>query len=158
MRKKVGISACLLGKRCRYDGGDCKIPFLEHQNIEWIPVCPEESGGLSTPRPPAEMIHPASRILATGKGIVTRDGTDVTEAFIRGGRRSLEIFQSENIRTALLKSRSPSCGIGAVYDGSFSGKLISGDGVFAKMCQRHGIKTIDSEDTGQISKLCETNL
>jgi len=152
MRKKVGISACLLGKDCRYNGGNCRIPELREENIDWVPVCPEELGGLSTPRPPAELTHPVVDILSTGQGILTQDGRDVTEAFIRGGDRSLEILRAEKVNTVILKSHSPSCGIGTIYDGSFSNQLTEGDGVFAKMCQDEGFDLIDSDDVESLKE------
>lgn len=132
------VSACLIGINCRYDGKSksCKKLIDLAKKREVIPVCPETLGGLSTPRIPAEQKH--------GK-IITRDGKDVTENYMKGAEEGLKIAQLFNIKEAILKSRSPSCGSGKIYDGTFSGKLIKGDGVFAKLLKKHKIKVLTEE-------------
>ena len=126
------VSACLLGVPCRYDGAgkaDERVLALT-KTRRLIPVCPEQLGGLSTPRPPAER---------TGSRVITRDGADVTAAFVRGAEETLRLARLFGCRTAILKSNSPSCGSGRIYDGSFSGRLDSGDGVTAALFKQNGI-------------------
>ena len=145
MTKKTLISACLLGKECRYNGKHSKLENLSYSDIEWIPVCPEELGELGTPRPPAE-------IQEDGK-IITELGVDVTEKFINGANMALKLGIENGCKTALLKSKSPSCGKGEIYDGSFSKKLINGNGVFAQYCQDNNIKVISSDDIDEINDM-----
>ena len=127
------VSACLLGCRCRYDGASREHPLAkelaEHHTL--VPVCPEQLGGLSTPRPPAER---------RGGLVVTRDGTDVTEQYRRGAEEALRLCRGLGCEAAVLKERSPSCGCGAVYDGTFSGTLVPGDGVTAELLRAHGVE------------------
>ena len=152
MQKKILISACLLGKNCRYDGGHSHISDLDETDINWIPVCPEEAGGLGTPRPAAEMQEDAEKII-TGKGsIININGQDVTQNFIKGAEESLEMGLLNRVEFAILKSRSPSCGMGQIYDGTFTGTLKQGDGIFAHLCRKAGIACISSDETNQIKK------
>ena len=152
MKKKVLISACLLGKNCRYNGGHSKLSELETLDVEWVPVCPEESGGLNTPRPSAEMQENAETIL-NGKGeIVTNKGKNVTAEFIQGAEISLQLGLDAEVEIAVLKSKSPSCGIGKVYDGSFTKTLKNGNGVFAHLCNKNNIDCIPSDNINQIKK------
>ncbi len=139
---KVVISACLLGVRCRYDGGDSRneaaIKLKETDQL--IPVCPEEAGGLPTPRPPAEIVGGDGDDVLNGKAkVMTVDGTDVTEAYLKGAHHALKVAQSHTATHVILKVRSPSCGCGDIYDGTFSGTLTSGDGVTTALLKRHGI-------------------
>ena len=133
--EKLLISACLLGSPSRYDGksvikiNDAQIAAL-NESFQLIPFCPEIYGGLPTPRVPSESVD--------GR-IITRDGRDVTENYLRGAREALRLCRMLGIRVALLKERSPSCGAGKIYDGSFSGTLTDGDGVTAKMLMDNGI-------------------
>ncbi|MEM3565342.1 MAG: DUF523 domain-containing protein [Candidatus Bathyarchaeia archaeon] len=132
-------SACLLGIRCRYDGRDAlneKVITLLKKEI-LIPVCPEQLGGLPTPREPAEI---------RGEKVITRFGKDVTENFKRGAEEVWKIAKLFGVREAVLKQGSPSCGCGRIYDGTFSGKIIEGDGITAAMLKKHGIKVITEED------------
>ena len=118
------VSACLLGVYCRYDGrmeADERITALADR-FTLIPVCPEQLGGLPTPRQPVELLQ--------GKA-VTRDGSDLTEAFRRGVEQVVRIARLTGARTAVLQPRSPSCGIGLIYDGTFSGTRIPGHGMLA---------------------------
>ena len=126
------ISACLLGCRCRYDGASKAHPLAEElaRRHTLIPVCPEQLGGLPTPRPPAER---------RGGLVVTRDGHDVTAQYRRGAEEALALCRGLGCEAAVLKERSPSCGRGVVYDGTFTGALIPGDGVAAELLSAHGI-------------------
>ena len=139
---KVVISACLMGVRCRYDGGHSQneTAINHQQTYQLIPVCPEEAGGLSTPRPPAEIVGGDGDDVLKGKAkVMTADGTDVTEAYLQGAHHALEVAQSNGATHVILKARSPSCGCGAIYDGTFSGTLTSGDGVTTALLKQHGI-------------------
>jgi uncharacterized protein YbbK (DUF523 family) len=133
------VSACLLGCKCRYDGDDNWVEIVANleKNHRLIPICPEEMGGLPTPRLPAE--------IQNGK-VMDKAGHDVTEAFHKGANLALEIALKENCQLAILKERSPSCGVGRIYDGTFSKKLIEGDGVTAKLLREHGIPVIGESE------------
>ncbi len=133
MRPRILVSACLLGARCRYDGGGNAIPELAElmQRCELIPACPEQLGGLPTPRAPSERV---------GERILTRDGADVTAAFLRGAAEACALAERFGARIALLKERSPSCGCGSIYDGSFRGRLIPGDGATAEALRARGVE------------------
>ena len=136
---KIAVSACLLGENCKYNGGNNyseKVRDYAKGN-EVIPVCPEVLGGLSIPREPAEIVN----------GIVSlKDGTSVDKEFRQGAKEALKIVKEQNADIVILQSRSPSCGVNTVYDGSFSGRIISGQGVFADLLRRNGMKVIDIED------------
>ncbi len=139
---KIVISACLLGVRCRYDGGDSRneIAIKQGEKYALIPVCPEESGGLPTPRPPAEIVGGDGGDVLDGRAkVITADGTDVTEAYLKGAHHALRVAQSNKATHVVLKARSPSCGCGDIYDGTFSGTLMPGDGVTTALLKRHGI-------------------
>ena len=128
---KILISACLLGACCRYDGASKAHPLaaLLAERHTLVPVCPEQLGGLPTPRPPAER---------RGGRVVTQSG-DVTEQYLRGAEETLKLCKLLGCEAAVLKERSPSCGRGQVYDGTFSGTLTAGDGVTAELLAAHGI-------------------
>ena len=139
---QVVISACLLGVRCRYDGGDSRNETAIKQGEKYalIPVCPEESGGLPTPRPPAEIVGGDGGDVLDGRAkVMTADGRDVTEAYLQGAHHALRVAQSNKATHVVLKARSPSCGCGDIYDGTFSGTLTPGDGVTTALLKRHGI-------------------
>ncbi|WP_044470977.1 DUF523 domain-containing protein [Mannheimia massilioguelmaensis] len=131
---KILISACLLGENVKYSGGNnlsqILVDFLEKNEIELLPVCPEVLGGLSTPRLPAEIIY--------GK-VVDQAGNDVSKAFQLGAEKTLKIAQDNYIQFAILKEKSPSCGSQKIYDGSFSGRLIDGHGMTTQLLQQHHI-------------------
>jgi uncharacterized protein YbbK (DUF523 family) len=132
-------SACLLGVKCRYNGKSAlnkKVVLLLRSEV-LIPVCPEQLGGLPTPREPAEMV---------GNRVFTISGRDVTENFIRGAKETLRIAKLFNISEAIMKQGSPSCGFGRIYDGTFSGKTRKGEGVTATLLKKHGIKIVTEED------------
>ncbi|MBP5706524.1 MAG: DUF523 domain-containing protein [Spirochaetales bacterium] len=135
------ISACLLGQNCKYNGGnnysDELNDFMKNGNQTVIPVCPETLGGFPIPRVPAEIAN----------GIVTnREGVIVDNEFRRGAEAALEIALTNNADLAILQSRSPSCGVGRIYDGTFSKTLIDGNGIFAELLIQNGIRVCDVAD------------
>ena len=138
MKERVIISACLLGADCKYDGGNNCLPEETIEKLtekyELIHVCPECYGGLTTPRTPSER---------TGDKVVSKTGADVTEQFNKGANTALYLAELFGARTAILKANSPSCGSGTIYDGTFTGTLVSGDGVTAELLKAHGINIID---------------
>ena len=139
------VSACLLGQNCKYNGGNTRnedvVEFC--RTHKYVTVCPESAGRLPSPRPPAEKV---------GSKIMDKNGNDLTEAFIRGAEISLKScmemarLSGEEIEGAILKANSPSCGVGHIYDGTFSGTLTEGNGVFAGMLRRLGIETITEKE------------
>lgn len=135
------ISMCLLGVPCRYDGAsrpmDAEKLAALRAKYTLILVCPEQMGGLSTPRAPSE-IQPDGRVLM-------KDGHDVTGEYTRGAEAALMAAQMSGASLALLKARSPSCGTGRIYDGSFSGTLCDGDGITAALLKKHGIRVYSEE-------------
>lgn len=136
---KVLVSACLLGRNCKYNGGNNKSePVMEFlRGREVIPVCPEVLAGLGVPRTPIEIVD----------GVVTdRNGIVVDGVIRRAVAEILEQIQDEDIQCAVLKARSPTCGVRQVYDGSFSGKLIDGSGVLAQALKDAGIRVLEDED------------
>lgn len=137
------ISACLLGVNCRYDGGSCLLPQISRlrQNYQLVPVCAEIFGGMTTPRAPSERKE--------GK-VISIEGNDVTQNFERGAAEVLKLAQLYDCHTALLKEHSPSCGHGLIYDGSFSGTLVSGDGVTAALLSAHGIRILGESQIAQL--------
>ena len=143
-KRSILISSCLVGVNCRYDGGHC---YSEHvaklqQSIKLVPICPEVMGGLETPRSPQE-------IQSDGR-IITRDGIDVTAQFKLGARLSLETAKEHGCDVAIFKSKSPSCGRGEIYDGTFSGKLIPGNGVTTNLLLQNGIRVYTENELDQI--------
>ena len=135
------VSACLLGCACRYDGKSkpCEAVLSLTKKYNLIPVCPEIFGGLSTPRDASEI---------SGEKVVSKEGADNTQCFLRGAREALRLARIFGCEKAILKSKSPSCGKGFVYDGSFSGKLIPGNGITAHMLMENGIKIYTENDIG----------
>lgn len=136
------VSACLLGVCCRYDGEskpNAEVIKLR-ENYVLIPICPEVDGGLTTPRTPSERV---------GDKVLMRDGKDVTENYRLGAEAALERAKSFGCTMAILKARSPSCGKGKIYDGSFSGRLTDRDGVCAELLLSHGIEVYTEEEIGR---------
>ena len=131
------VSACLMGFDCKYSGGNNALPpaalYNLRRSFRLIPVCPETAGGLPTPREPSER---------RGERVVSRDGRDVTAAFQKGAALTLRLAERYGAKRALLKCNSPSCGSGFVYDGSFSGTLIPGDGMTAELLKSQGISVV----------------
>lgn len=137
--KNILISACLLGIGCRYDGKHkANLDVLKlKEKYNLIPVCPEIYGGLPTPRVPSERI---------GEKVMMKDGHDVTENYLKGAREALELCRIYDIEIAVLKERSPSCGKGEIYDGTFSGTLTARDGVTAELLISEGIKVLGESE------------
>jgi uncharacterized protein YbbK (DUF523 family) len=138
----VLVSACLLGRACRYDGRHNRDQVLERElearGQVAVPFCPEEHGGLGTPRPAAWIeAESAAEVLDDRDRIVTKDGRYVTAEFLRGAKGALDTCRVRGIRLALLKERSPSCGVARTHVG---GKLVEGSGVTAELLRRHGIE------------------
>ena len=136
---KIMVSGCLLGENCKYNGGNNYSEKVAGyiKGHEVISVCPECLGGLPTPRVPAEIVN----------GVVTnKEGVAVDKEFRKGAEVALAIAKEKQIDMAILQSRSPSCGVKQIYDGTFSGTKISGQGVFAEMMTKNGFKLIDVED------------
>ncbi|MDD5181683.1 MAG: DUF523 domain-containing protein [Candidatus Nanoarchaeia archaeon] len=133
------VSGCLIGVKCSYNGkARPNKKLIEMFKMgELLPVCPEMLGGLPSPREPNEQ---------KGKKVFTKSGRDVTKEFAKGAKEVMALVKKYNIKEAILKARSPSCGSGKVYDGTFSGKLIDGDGVLASILKRKGIKVITEEE------------
>jgi uncharacterized protein YbbK (DUF523 family) len=144
-KETILCSACLLGVPCRYNAQDktSEKALKLRETHDVILVCPEQLGGLPTPRPPAEIVG------AAGGGdlrVVDKNGMDVTAEFVRGAEEVLRIARLAGATEAVLKSRSPSCGSTQVYDGTFTGALVPGDGVTAALLKKHGIRVISEED------------
>lgn len=136
---KVAVSACLLGENCKYNGGNNYnkklVNFVEHYEV--IAMCPEVLGGLPTPRLPAEIVN----------GLVKQEnGKSVDDEFKKGAKKALDTVKKNKVDLVILQSRSPSCGVNNIYDGSFTGKLIEGKGVFARILEENNIEVIDVED------------
>lgn len=134
--RPIGVSACLLGENCKYNGGNNRnealIGWLGSRDV--VPVCPEVMGGLPTPRPPAEMVD----------GVVqTADGSSVDKEFHDGAQIAEEKLRASGAGLVILQSRSPSCGARQIYDGTFTGTLIDGEGTFARQLRAHGYEVLD---------------
>lgn len=138
----IVVSKCLTGECCRYDGKCTPDPVLIAlvKAGEAVAVCPEQLGSLPTPRVPAELTGSGEEVLKLTARAVTRDGRDVTREFISGAYEALAIARKAGADTAIFKAKSPSCGSGLIYDGSFSGRLTKGDGVAAALFKAAGIK------------------
>lgn len=140
--ENILISACLLGVACRYDG--CRKPLptavIEklQQQYHLIPICPEIMGGLPTPRIPSE--------IQQNRKVLRSDGADVTENYQKGAEEALRLAKLFHCERALLKEKSPSCGSGKIYDGSFSRTLIDGDGITAELLKANGIRVIGESE------------
>ncbi len=145
MKKTVLVSACLLGISCRYDGKSKPdgqvIALAEKYNL--VPICPEIYGGLPTPRTPSERI---------GGRTMMKDGTDVTDNYKRGAEAALALYRALGCYAALLKAKSPSCGVGEIYDGSFTGSLTERDGVTAEFLKRDGIAVFSENEIADMEK------
>jgi len=165
VNKKSGhgvlISACLLGLKCNYRRQDSprweadfkKIiePVLK-AGFFFVPVCPEQLGGLPTPRHPSELTKNASEILAAKGRVVTREMQDVTDFFINGAKETLLIAQRLSLKLAVLKEKSPSCGSKVIHSGSFEGKLTPGEGITSYLLRINNIKIFNDEDFIEIFK------
>ena len=146
------VSACLLGENCKYSGWNNKsenvIKYLEDK--EYILVCPEQLGGLSTPRNPSEIITYGNKdgndVLSGCTKVLSNKGIDVTKNFIQGAEETLKIAKEHNAKTAILKAGSPSCGYKKIYDGTFLGNKIQGMGVTAAILNKENIALLDEDD------------
>jgi uncharacterized protein YbbK (DUF523 family) len=143
--QKILISACLLGERVRYHGGDARSahPILRRWQDEGrlVPLCPEVAGGLPTPRPAAEIVTTAN-----GRRVLTLAGTDVTRAFERGADAAVDACAAHDIQLAILKDDSPSCGSRSIYDGHFSGRRVDGDGMTAARLRSVGVRIFNESE------------
>lgn len=135
----IGVSACLLGENCKYDGGNNYSEALHEfvKNHSVVPICPEVMGGLPTPRDPAEII---------GGEVRQKSGRSVDEAFRKGAQEALKKVKDAGAELVILQSRSPSCGVNEIYDGSFTGRRVKGKGIFARLLEVEGIRAVDVED------------
>ena len=139
----IFVSTCLAGINCKYSGGNNyneKVFNLVKEG-KAIPVCPEQLGGLTTPRNSAEI-----KVVNNNTYVVDKEGNDFTVQFEKGAKEVINLAKKLNITKIILQPRSPSCGVGKVYSGNFDGKLIDGNGILADLCIKNGIKVINSED------------
>lgn len=144
-KKKIIVSACLLGKNCKYNGGnnynEAIVEFLKDKEV--IAVCPEVMGGLPTPRKPSEIVHDV---------VTNTEGVSVDNEFRKGAKVAMDLIKDEEIECAILQSRSPSCGTKQIYDGTFSKRLIEGQGIFAEQLAKKEIKLIDSDEFANLQQ------
>ncbi len=138
-REIILVSACLLGEACRYDGKSKEVKGIIELSkyYDIIPICPEVMGGLSIPRYPAEIVD--------GR-VINKKGNDVTRNYEEGAYWSTVVAKEKNIKLAVLKENSPSCGVKKIHDGKFTGKLIDGEGVTTKRLRRAGVKVINEDE------------
>ena len=146
---KIIVSGCLLGCDCRYKGDNCKCEELLAlaENHTLIPVCPEQLGGLSTPRDPAEIV---------GDKVISNHGKDVTYEYTKGAEMALYIAKTNNANAVVFKANSPSCGKGIIYDGTFSGNKKSGNGVAAEMFLNAGFAVFTEDEIDELKKTIKT--
>ena len=147
--EKILVSACLCGLNCKYNGGnnlneDIKKLYDEGKAIL---VCPEVLGGLLTPRTPREIVNGDGKKVLSGEAkVISKEEEDTTEAFLKGAKEALKIAKENNIKVAILKAKSPSCGKGLIYSGDFNGKLIEGNGVTSELLIQNGIKVLNEKN------------
>ena len=162
---KILVSSCLLGEDVRYDGNnssiafDPKFPFSLKELFmdilcenEIYSFCPEVAGGLPIPRISAEIVKNDKPFI-----VKNQEGLDVTINFLLGAKKALDICKEENIKVALLKSKSPSCGNKEIYDGTFSSNLINGQGLTARLLEENGIKIFNENELKELNKFIKTN-
>ena len=144
--KSILISACLIGRECKYCGGSNilggDVLSALREKYELIPVCPESDGGLPTPRDPSERI---------GDKVMSISGRDVTAEYQKGAEIALALAKGNACETALMKEQSPSCGSGSIYDGTFSGRLIPGYGVAAELLRANGIEVLGESRVNELT-------
>ena len=143
--EKILISACLVGDKCKYDGHTNYSPLIKDllEKYELVPFCPEVEGGLPTPRKPSER---------KGDKVVNNAGKDVTRNFQLGAEKALNICKYLNIKIAILKENSPSCGVNQIYDGNFKNKLIKGEGVTTELLRKNGIAVYNENQIEELLK------
>lgn len=136
---KIAVSACLVGKNTKYDGtNNYNKAVMEYlKDKEYILICPEVAGGLPTPRIPSERVKDK---------VINKENIDVTHNFIIGASKTLEELKKQNIELVVVKSKSPSCGYKQIYDGSFTGTIIEGNGVFTELAVKNGIQILTEKD------------
>lgn len=140
------ISSCLAGYKCRYNGkSESNKEMIELvKSGKGIPICAEQLAGLTTPRSPLEIINASGEDVLEGKAkVLSKEGDDYTEKMIEGAIRTLELCRLYNIKKAYLKANSPSCGVGKIYDGTFKGNMISGNGILSALLKKNGIDIIE---------------
>ncbi len=157
---RVLVSSCLLGAEVRYHGGSARIDspilrrWLEQGRV--VGLCPEVAAGLGTPRSAAEAVGgDGVKVLNRAAAVMTNDGRDVTDAFVAGAEHAVGVAQELGIRVAVLKTRSPSCGTGGIYDGSFSGRLVTGTGVTAAALRRAGVRVFNEAELAEADDALE---
>ncbi len=152
------VSACLLGKDCKYNGENNYSAEVKDflSEYDYQTVCPECLGGLETPRPPAEIKNgDGEDVLKRTAKVINKEGNNVSDEFLAGARKSLELAVDSGAKLAILKARSPSCGVQKIYDGSFSGELKQGKGVTAEFLEKSGIKVFNENQLGIARELAE---
>ncbi|MFX1514103.1 MAG: DUF523 domain-containing protein [Promethearchaeota archaeon] len=153
VKRPILVSACLLGIQCAYDGRGRIDPyvFAISTNETLIPICPEQLGGLSTPRPPAEIVNGTGADVLDGKAsVVTINGEDTTINFLKGAEETVWIARLVGATSVILRPNSPSCGFDTIYDGSFSNHKINGDGVTTALLKREGIQIFNLKERNKI--------
>ncbi|MCA2230145.1 DUF523 domain-containing protein [Nonomuraea aurantiaca] len=160
--QRILVSACLMGRRVRYDGGaktsvDALLAAWREEG-RLVPFCPEVSGGLPVPRPAAEIEGGAggAAVLSGEARVLASDGSDVTAEFVAGARAALEVARSSGIRVAVLKEGSPSCGALAVYDGTFGGRRVPGQGVTTALLEEHGVRVFTEDQIAEAAVYLRT--
>ncbi len=143
--ENILVSACLLGENCKYNGGNNLCNGLQklRYKYKFVPICPETFGGLKNPREPAEIC---------GSRVLLRNGEDVTKAFYDGAEISLKIAKEHNCKYAILKERSPSCGVNFIYDGTFSNNVIDGKGITANLLSENDVTLLSENEIDRLIK------
>jgi uncharacterized protein YbbK (DUF523 family) len=160
--EKILVSACLVGAKVRYDGADnwCDNMVFSKWLAEGriVMVCPEVVSGCLIPRPPVEIVGTGggAGVLKGTSRVLTKDDVDISDMFISGARITLELVLQENIRIAILKSKSPSCGSTKIYDGSFSNTIVDGDGVTVSLLRQEGIEVYSEEEISMVDERLKT--
>ncbi|MDK1286342.1 DUF523 domain-containing protein [Pseudoalteromonas umbrosa] len=164
--QKVFVSACLMGNKVRYNGSSLSLDKSDKRwldlNVKLVGFCPEVSAGLPIPRAPAEIIGGEGRdVIHQQARVIGDDGVDVTDAFLDGAHQALQICLQQEIKFAVLAEGSPSCGSEKIYDGTFSGKKVTGAGVTAQLLRSKGIKVYSQHSVmqliEQLERICETD-
>lgn len=137
------VSACLAGINCKYNGENNfnEAVFKLVKDGKAIPVCPEQLGGLTTPRNPSEI-----KIINGARRVISNQNVDVTENFEKGANEILKLVKEMNVEKAILQPRSPSCGVGKIYSGNFDGNLVNGNGILADILIKNGVQVINCDD------------
>lgn len=145
--KLILVSACLCGENCKYTGGnnynEKVMEFIKGKDVVYI--CPEQMGGLETPRDPAEIVGSAKDVIEKNGKVISNKGNDVTQEFLKGAYEVLQIAKEKKVKMAILKAKSPSCGRGTVYDGTFTGNKISGNGITVELLLKNGIEVLNED-------------